>query len=43
MDTPKYHSIPTYMNSLDYSDTGAYPHIYFLYDFMELSGSIFAL
>ena len=43
MDTPKYHSIPTYMDSLDYSDTGNYPNIYFLYDFMELSGSIFAL
>ena len=43
MDTPKYHSTPTYMGWLDSSDSDGYPHIYFLYGFMELSGAIFAL
>ena len=43
MDISKYLSIPTYMGSLDFADSDEYPHIYFLYGFMELSGSISAL
>ena len=42
MRTPKYHSIPAYMGSLDLYCSGEYPYTFFVYGFMELRGSFFA-
>ena len=43
LDTPKDLSIPTFISSLDSSESAEYPHVYFSSGFMELSGPISAL